>query len=81
MTLALGDYLRNYWVSHAMIEEEVGELAGGSSEDGSLQDDISHWAEVLDQWVRRVDLGLGARAAGNDAPGDGEPAPAQDSEG
>ena len=64
-----------------MMEEEAGELAGGSSENGSLQDDIAHWAEVLDRWVRRVDLGLGARSAGKEAPGDREPAPAQDVEG
>jgi hypothetical protein len=61
-----------------MKEEEAGEVAGGSSEDGSLQDDMAHWAEVLDRWVRRVELGLGARAAGNGAPGKGGPDPAHD---
>jgi hypothetical protein len=64
-----------------MKEEEAGEVAGGSSEAGSLQDDIAHWAEVLDRWVRRVDLGMGARAARKDTQGDGGPDPAQDVEG
>jgi hypothetical protein len=69
--------LQSFWASNAMKEEEVGELAGGSSDDGSLIDDIAHWAEVLDRWVRRVDLGMGARATGKEAPGDGGPDPAQ----
>lgn len=73
--------MQSLWVSNAMKEEEAGEVAGGSSEGGSLQDDIAHWAEVLDRWVRRVDLGLGARATGKDAPGDGGTETAQDVEG
>lgn len=72
--------MQSFWASNAMKEEEAGELAGGSSEDGSLQDHMAHWAEVLDRWVRRVDLGMGARAAGKKA-GDGAPDHAQDVEG
>jgi hypothetical protein len=46
-----------------MNEEEAGGLAEESFEDGSLQDHMAHWAEVIDRWVRRVDLGMGARVA------------------
>ncbi len=46
-----------------MNEEEAGGLAEESSEDGSLVDHMAHWVEVLDRWVRRVDLGMGARVA------------------
>jgi hypothetical protein len=73
--------LQSFWASNAVKEEETEELAGGSSEDGSLLDDIAHWAEVLDRWVRRVDLGMGARVAGKEAPDDGGLDPAQDVEG
>jgi hypothetical protein len=47
-----------------MNEEETGGLVQESFEDGSLQDHMAHWAEVLDRWVSRVDLGMGARVAG-----------------
>lgn len=58
-----------------MNEEETEELAGGSSEDGSLQDHMAHWVEVLDRWIRRVDLGMGRQEDGAeepDAEGDGD---------
>ena len=68
--------MQSFWASNAMKEEEAEELGGGSPEDGLLQDHLAHWVEVLDRWVRRVDLGLGARPAGKDAPGDGGTDPA-----
>ena len=43
-----------------MGEEEPEGLDGGSLEDGPLRDHISHWVDVLDRWVKRVDLGMGA---------------------
>jgi hypothetical protein len=39
----------SFWAADNMAEEE---------EDG-LQDHIAHWMEVLDDWVKRIDLGLG----------------------
>jgi hypothetical protein len=45
----------------AMDEEEAKGSPDGGSEDGALQDHIAHWVEVLDAWVRRVDLGMGRR--------------------
>ena len=37
-----------------MIEENMIE----EQEEG-LQDHIAHWMEVLDSWVKRIDLGMG----------------------
>ncbi|MDQ6879689.1 MAG: hypothetical protein M3082_18710 [Candidatus Dormibacteraeota bacterium] len=28
-------------------------------EDGTLQEHLAHWAEVLDRWVKGVDMGMG----------------------
>ena len=36
-------------------------MDGGNQEDGPLEDHISHWVEVLDRLIKRVDLGMGRR--------------------
>jgi hypothetical protein len=41
------------------MAEEDAEGDGGNSGDGDLQDHIAHWVEVLDGWVKRIDLGMG----------------------
>jgi hypothetical protein len=56
-----------------MDEEEARGSPDGRSEDGALQDHIEHWVEVLDTWVRRVDLSLGRRN-GAAMTGDGDDA-------
>jgi hypothetical protein len=53
--LWLGELLGN----HSMIEEESEGLDGRSLEDGPLEDHITHWVEVLDRWIKRVDMGMG----------------------
>ena len=45
----------------AKLEEEAEGLPGGSSEEGALQDHLAYWVDVLDRWVKRVDLGMGRR--------------------
>ena len=37
--------------------------------ESSLQDDLAHWAEVLDRWVKSIDMGLGRSDAGPPEPG------------
>jgi hypothetical protein len=44
-----------------MGEEEAGGLSVESSKDGSLQDEMAHWVEVLDRWIKRVDVGMDGR--------------------
>jgi hypothetical protein len=50
----------------AMGEEEPEGLNSGSLEDGPFQEHISHWVEVLERWVKRVDQGMGRREADAD---------------
>jgi hypothetical protein len=64
-----------------MKEEEAAELAEGTAEEGSLHDHMVHWGDVLDRWVRRVDLGMGGRPAGKDEPVERGPDHPQDVEG
>ena len=45
--------------------EEVRGSPDGASEDGALHDHLAHWVEVLDTWVKRVDLGMGRRIGGS----------------
>ena len=40
-------------------EMDAEEFDGSNLADEGLQDHISHWAEVLDRWVRGIDRGLG----------------------
>jgi hypothetical protein len=40
-------------------EQEAEGLPGGSSGEAALQDHLAYWVEVLDSWVKRVDLGMG----------------------
>jgi hypothetical protein len=54
-----------------MGEEDAEGSDGGSLEEGALEDHIAHWIEVLDRWVKRVDVGLGRQDRGAAA---GEPA-------
>jgi hypothetical protein len=55
-----------------MADEESEGSAGEGSEDGTLQDHISHWVEVLDRWVKRLDSGMGRREVDAASPdGDG----------
>ena len=42
-----------------MAEEDAEGVVGEHPEDGGLQDHIAHWMEVLEGWVRRIDLGMG----------------------
>ena len=42
-----------------MAEKDAVEVGGSNLADGGLQDDIAHWAEVLDRWVSAIDKGLG----------------------
>jgi len=53
-----------------MAEEEPEGLDRGNQEDGPLEDHISHWVDVLDRWIKRVDLGMGKRDGDLDG-GDG----------
>jgi hypothetical protein len=55
----------------ARDEQEAGRSLDGASEDGALQEHIAHWVEVLDTWVKRVDLGMGRKSATNVGDGDG----------
>jgi hypothetical protein len=62
-----------------MADEESEGSDGGGSQDGSLQDHITHWVDVLDRWVKRMDSALGNREAdvastdGDGRPGTGVP--------
>ena len=55
----------------ARDEEEAERSLDGGSEDGGLQEHIAHWVEVLDTWVKRVDLAMGRKTAANVGDGDG----------
>jgi hypothetical protein len=64
-----------------MDEEETGGLSGESSEHGSLQDEMAYWVEVLDRWIKRVDVGLDGRVDETQAPdGDMQERSAEDSD-
>ena len=55
-----------------MVEEEAKELPSEGSEDGALPEHIAHWVDVLDRWVKRIDLDMGGRiGAGRVGEGDG----------
>jgi hypothetical protein len=54
-----------------MVEEESKGLDARSLEDGPLEDHINHWVEVLDRWIKRVDLGMG-RGGADPSAADGE---------
>jgi hypothetical protein len=49
-----------------MTDENAESSEGSSGEDGGLHDHIARWVEVLDRWVKGIDLGMGRR--------DGDPA-------
>ena len=52
--------MQSFWASTTMVEKEPDGMDGGSLDDSPLRDHISHWVDVLDRWVKRVDLGMGA---------------------
>lgn len=57
----------SFWATNYMAEEESEGLDGMGPEGESLQDHITHWMEVLDRWVKRVDSGLdGSSTTGGD---------------
>jgi hypothetical protein len=49
-----------------MADENAESIEGTAAEDDGLQDHIARWVEVLDRWVKGIDLGMGRR--------DGDPA-------
>jgi hypothetical protein len=59
-----------------MGEKDAGELDGGNLGDSGLEGHIVHWSEVLDRWVKGVDMRLG-RLSDFD-PVAGQPLPMQD---
>jgi len=58
----------NYWASKQMADEDVESIEGTSVGDDGLQDHIAHWIEVLDRWVKGVDLGMGRRDGDPESP-------------
>ena len=38
---------------------DANKVEGNNSEDSGLEDQITHWADVLDRWVKGIDTGLG----------------------
>src|ERR1700730_13290016 len=54
-----------------MSAEDAEGLDSAGLEEGGLQDNIAHWVEVLDRWVRRIESGMG-RQDGEAASLDGE---------
>ena len=53
-----------------MIDEGVKGIESEGLEEEALHDHIGHWVEVLDRWVKNLDLGMGR----NDADAVSEPA-------
>ena len=53
-----------------MSGEDAEGSESASLDDGDLQDNIAHWLEVLDNWIRRIDRGMG-RQDGEAASPDG----------
>jgi hypothetical protein len=53
-----------------MPVKDIDGLEGNNPGDGGLQSDIAHWAEVLDRWVRRIDLRLGRQDGASPPPED-----------
>jgi hypothetical protein len=51
-----------------MGEKDAGELDGGNLGDTGLEGHIVHWSEVLDRWVRGVDMRLGRLSDFNGQP-------------
>ena len=46
-----------------MVDEGAEGIGSEDPEEGSLQDQIGHWVEVLDRWVKDLDRGLGRNGA------------------
>lgn len=44
--------------NRGMADKHAGESEGNLG-DGGLQENVAHWAEVLDRWVRGIDARLG----------------------
>jgi hypothetical protein len=63
-----------------MGEKDAGELDGGNLGDTGLEGHIVHWSEVLDRWVKGVDVRLGRLSDfdGQAEPLDGHALPTQD---
>lgn len=46
-----------------MIEEGAKGIESEAVEEEGLQDQIGHWVEVLDRWVKDLDRGMGRNGA------------------
>jgi hypothetical protein len=49
-----------------MAEKDPEGLDGSNLEESGLQQDVAHWAEVLDRWVRGIDTRLGRKGGGQE---------------
>lgn len=58
-----------------MAEMDSNELEVTSLGESSLQDDLAHWADVLDHWVRSIDMGLGRAEPGLLVPDEADAGP------
>jgi hypothetical protein len=64
-----GQHLSN----RGMAEKDPEGMAASNLEESGLQQDIAHWAEVLDRWVKGIDTRLGRNGGAQDvASPDGE---------
>jgi hypothetical protein len=57
-----------------MAEKDAEGLEGSNLVDSGLEENIAHWAEVLDRWIKSIDTRLG-RAPGMD--GDAQAPPSE----
>ena len=77
MLLGFGQPLKDgswsYWASMATDEEVARGSRDGASEDGALHEHIAHWVEVLDTWVKQVDLGMGRQSGAKARLGESQP--------
>lgn len=62
-------------VAASVAEVRQGEIVRGDLPSGEMKDLINHWVEVIDEWVARLDQGMGGTAQnGADPTEAGEPA-------
>ena len=52
-----------------MSEKNSEGLDASNLEESGLNQDLAHWAEVLDRWVKGIDTRLGRNGSGGEVPG------------
>ena len=52
-----------------MTEKDPEVLDASNLEESGLEQDLAHWAEVLDRWVKGIDTRLGRNGSGGELAG------------